>query len=183
MRERLEALVLEMRRHGILYTEGVREFKKVFICTVLRANNGNQVKSARQMGLHRNTLEAHNFRAAHRHRVGYVHPAYVGRRDPNVKFLRVRRNTCPKSARGALRAPFRKNKSEERVPNSSPSPHFSDHPTASRSHFQQPAISRAFSRICLRRSTLMHRGLRSLLHKRGKSPAGHHQEITRLEKR
>ena len=56
MRERLEALVLEMRRHGILYTEGVREFKKVFICTVLRANNGNQVKSARQMGLHRNTL-------------------------------------------------------------------------------------------------------------------------------
>jgi len=113
MRERLEALVLEMHRHGILYTEAVREFKKVFICVVLRGNNGNQVKSARQMGLHRNTLEAHNFRAAHRHRVGYVHPAYVGRRDPNVKFLRVRRNTCPKSARGALRAPFRKNKPEE----------------------------------------------------------------------
>ena len=56
MRERLEALVLEMHRHGILYTEAVREFKKVFICTVLRANNDNQVKSARQMGLHRNTL-------------------------------------------------------------------------------------------------------------------------------
>jgi len=70
MRERLEALVLEMHRHGILYTEAVREFKKVFICVVLRGNNGNQVKSARQMGLHRNTLEAHNFRAAHRHRVG-----------------------------------------------------------------------------------------------------------------
>jgi len=50
MRERLEALVLEMHRHGILYTEAVREFKKVFICVVLRGNNGNQVKSARQMG-------------------------------------------------------------------------------------------------------------------------------------
>src|SRR5579862_5903505 len=45
----------------------------------------------------------------------YVHPAYAGRRDPNVKFLRVRRNSCPKSARGSLRALFlfRKNKPKE----------------------------------------------------------------------
>ena len=56
MREQLEALVLEMYRRGIRYKEAVREFKKAFICTVLRANNGNQVKSALQMGLHRNTL-------------------------------------------------------------------------------------------------------------------------------
>lgn len=56
MREQLEALVLEVYRRGIRYAQAVREVKKAFICAVLRANNGNQVKSALQMGLHRNTL-------------------------------------------------------------------------------------------------------------------------------
>ena len=56
MREQLEALVLEMHRRGILYSEAVREFRKAFICAVLRANNGNQFRSARQMRVHRNTL-------------------------------------------------------------------------------------------------------------------------------
>jgi len=56
MREQLEALVLEMYRRGIRYKEAVREFKKAFICAVLRANNGNQSKSAKQLGVHRNTL-------------------------------------------------------------------------------------------------------------------------------
>ncbi len=59
MRERLEALVLDMHRHVILYTEAVREFKKVFICTVLRVNNGNQVKSPshRSCGLSANEVD------------------------------------------------------------------------------------------------------------------------------
>ena len=56
MREQLEALVLEMHRRGIRYSEAVQEFRKAFIVTVLRANNGNQLRSARQMGMHRNTL-------------------------------------------------------------------------------------------------------------------------------
>ncbi len=56
MREQLDALVLEMSRRGILYREAVEEFKKVFICTVLRANTGNQLRSAKQLGVHRNTL-------------------------------------------------------------------------------------------------------------------------------
>jgi DNA-binding NtrC family response regulator len=56
MREQLEALVLEMHRRGIHYSEAVREFRKAFICAVLHVNNGNQLRSAQQMGVHRNTI-------------------------------------------------------------------------------------------------------------------------------
>jgi len=44
------------------YTEAVREFRKAFIATVLRENNGNQSKAARELGMHRNTLTPHGFR-------------------------------------------------------------------------------------------------------------------------
>ena len=56
MKQQLEELVREMRRRGIPYEEAVAEFKKTFISAVLRANKGNQSKSARQLGVHRNTL-------------------------------------------------------------------------------------------------------------------------------
>ena len=38
------------------HAEAVREFRKAFIATVLRENNGNQSKAARELGMHRNTL-------------------------------------------------------------------------------------------------------------------------------
>lgn len=56
MKDQLEALVSQMYKSGILYSEAVREFKKRFIITVLQENNGNQCKAARQLGMHRNTL-------------------------------------------------------------------------------------------------------------------------------
>ena len=56
MKDQLEALVSQMFKSGILYSEAVREFKKRFIVTVLEENNGNQCKAARQLGMHRNTL-------------------------------------------------------------------------------------------------------------------------------
>lgn len=56
MKQQLEDVVREMRRRGIPYEQAVDEFKKAFLCTVLRANNGNQSKSANQLGVHRNTL-------------------------------------------------------------------------------------------------------------------------------
>lgn len=56
MKDQLEALILQMYKSGILYSEAVREFKKRFILTVLQENNGNQCKAARQLGMHRNTL-------------------------------------------------------------------------------------------------------------------------------
>src|ERR1700758_1189690 len=45
-----------MYRSNILYSEGVREFKKRFILTVLQENRGNQCRAARELGMHRNTL-------------------------------------------------------------------------------------------------------------------------------
>lgn len=56
MKDQLEALVLQMYKSNILYTEGVREFKKRFILTVLQENKGNQCRAARELGMHRNTL-------------------------------------------------------------------------------------------------------------------------------
>ena len=38
MKDQLEALVLQMYKSNILYSEGVREFKKRFILTVLQEN-------------------------------------------------------------------------------------------------------------------------------------------------
>ena len=56
MKDQREALVLQMYKSNILYSEGVREFKKRFILTVLQDCKGNQCKAARQLGMHRNTL-------------------------------------------------------------------------------------------------------------------------------
>ena len=56
MKDQLEALILQMQKSGILYSEAVREFKKRFIVTVLEEHNGNQCKAARELGMHRNTL-------------------------------------------------------------------------------------------------------------------------------
>ena len=56
MKDQLEALIFQMVRSNILYSEAVREFKKRFIVTVLEENRGNQCKAARDLGMHRNTL-------------------------------------------------------------------------------------------------------------------------------
>ncbi|HEY2497318.1 MAG TPA: helix-turn-helix domain-containing protein [Candidatus Angelobacter sp.] len=56
MKDQLEALIAQMYSGNILYSEAVREFKKKFILHVLKTNRWNQVKAAREMGMHRNTL-------------------------------------------------------------------------------------------------------------------------------
>jgi DNA-binding NtrC family response regulator len=56
VKDQLEALILQMYKSNILYSEGVREFKKRFILTVLQENQGNQCRAARELGMHRNTL-------------------------------------------------------------------------------------------------------------------------------
>ena len=56
MKDQLEALILQMYKSNILYSEAVREFKKRFILTVLQENKGNQCRAARELGMHRNTL-------------------------------------------------------------------------------------------------------------------------------
>ena len=56
VKDQLEALIMQMYKGNILYSEAVREFKKRFILTVLHENNGNQCRAARELGMHRNTL-------------------------------------------------------------------------------------------------------------------------------
>jgi len=56
VKDQLEALVQQMYKSNILYSEAVQEFKRRFIATVLLENNGNQCRAARQLGMHRNTL-------------------------------------------------------------------------------------------------------------------------------
>jgi DNA-binding NtrC family response regulator len=56
VKDQLEALVTQMYKSGILYSEAVREFKKRFLLAVLAENHGNQCKAARELGMHRNTL-------------------------------------------------------------------------------------------------------------------------------
>jgi Fis family transcriptional regulator, factor for inversion stimulation protein len=56
MQDQLGTLVAQMHHGGILYSEAVREFKRMFIATVLRANKGNQIQTARELRMHRNTV-------------------------------------------------------------------------------------------------------------------------------
>ena len=56
MKAQLEALVAQMCREGVAYSEAVREFRRTFVATVLRANKGNQLRAARELRMHRNTL-------------------------------------------------------------------------------------------------------------------------------
>lgn len=56
MKRELDSLVAQMYAGGITYAEGVREFKKRFLLEVLQAHRGNQCKAAKDLGVHRNTL-------------------------------------------------------------------------------------------------------------------------------
>lgn len=56
MKDQLEALIMQMYKSGIMYSEAVREFKKRFVMIVLQENQGNQSRAARELGMHRNTL-------------------------------------------------------------------------------------------------------------------------------
>jgi Fis family transcriptional regulator, factor for inversion stimulation protein len=56
MKNQLEDLVLRMYKDGIRYSEAVSEFQKSFILRVLQERKGNQLRAARDLGMHRNTL-------------------------------------------------------------------------------------------------------------------------------
>lgn len=56
LKERLESLCMEMIEKGILYSEALEQFEKCFIAEVMRRNNGNLIRAAANLGIHRNTL-------------------------------------------------------------------------------------------------------------------------------
>jgi Fis family transcriptional regulator, factor for inversion stimulation protein len=82
VKEQLERLVLQMYRSGTPYSEAVREFQKAFIITVLRDQNGNQVRAAGKLDMHRNTLRRN-----------------LQELDVDIKAVRVSRRRPPVSAR------------------------------------------------------------------------------------
>jgi len=56
VKRELESLVTQMHAGGITYSEAVREFKKRYLLEVLASHRGNQCKTAKELGMHRNTL-------------------------------------------------------------------------------------------------------------------------------
>ena len=56
LKEELEQIVLQMYRSGLQCSEAVPEFQKIFLTTVLREENANQLRAAKRLGMHRNTL-------------------------------------------------------------------------------------------------------------------------------
>ncbi len=55
-KERLESICRDMVEKGILFSEATEHFEKCFITEVLRRNNGNLIRTAAKLGIHRNTL-------------------------------------------------------------------------------------------------------------------------------
>lgn len=56
LKERMENLCREMVEKGILFSEAMDKFERCFIAEVMKRNNGNLIRSAAKLGIHRNTL-------------------------------------------------------------------------------------------------------------------------------
>jgi len=56
LKERLEILCTEMIERGILFSEATAQFEQCFITEVMRRNDGNLLRTAARLGIHRNTL-------------------------------------------------------------------------------------------------------------------------------
>jgi len=59
MRARLEALIDEMLDGNILLAEAVSEFEKLYIKKALSRNEQHLSKTAKALGIHRNTISKH----------------------------------------------------------------------------------------------------------------------------
>jgi transcriptional regulator with PAS, ATPase and Fis domain len=56
LKERLENICRDMVERGILFSEATEHFERCFISEVLKRNNGNLIRTAAKLGIHRNTL-------------------------------------------------------------------------------------------------------------------------------
>jgi DNA-binding NtrC family response regulator len=56
LKERLEALCVEMIERGILFSEAMGQFERSFISEVLRRCDGNLQRASKKLEIHRNTL-------------------------------------------------------------------------------------------------------------------------------
>ena len=94
MKEELEQIVLQMYRSGLQYSGAVREFQKTFLATVLREANANQVRAAKKLGIHRNTLR----RQVHELELD-IKTLRSGRRRPTLKRTGCSQTENAKSGR------------------------------------------------------------------------------------
>ena len=56
LKDRLEALCTEMIDKGIFFTEAMEQFEKCFILEVVSRHDGNLLRAAERLKIHRNTL-------------------------------------------------------------------------------------------------------------------------------
>ncbi len=56
LKERMEAIWIEMIDRGILFPEAAGQFERCFIVEIVRRNGGNMVRAADDLRIHRNTL-------------------------------------------------------------------------------------------------------------------------------
>ena len=56
LKDRLEAICVEMIDRGILFSEAASQFEKCFIAELVERHDGNLIRSAARLGMHRNTL-------------------------------------------------------------------------------------------------------------------------------
>ncbi len=56
LKERVDALCVEMIDRGLLFSEALGQFEKSFITEVLRRCDGNVLRASQKLDIHRNTL-------------------------------------------------------------------------------------------------------------------------------
>ncbi len=56
LKDRLEALCIEMLDRGIKFSEALDQFEKTFIIEMVKRNGGNMIRASASLGIHRNTL-------------------------------------------------------------------------------------------------------------------------------
>jgi DNA-binding protein Fis len=70
LKERLEILCKEMVEKGILFPEAISQFERCFIAEVMSKNQGNLVRTAASLRIHRNTLSK-KVKSNRRNRLGH----------------------------------------------------------------------------------------------------------------
>jgi Fis family transcriptional regulator len=56
MRHELDNAITLMQAGGVTYEDALHAFKRLYIVKLLNRNRGSQTKTAREMGVHRNTI-------------------------------------------------------------------------------------------------------------------------------
>jgi DNA-binding NtrC family response regulator len=56
LKDRIEALCVEMLDRGIQFGEALEQFEKTFIIEMVKRKGGNMIRASAALGIHRNTL-------------------------------------------------------------------------------------------------------------------------------